>query len=90
MSRFSCSDLRLDCQLRMKIACSVWSSLIYFWISRKEALDIHMADGCLCEAQPGSSGCEWWLSLVAWKKVALFYLTQNLVIGNIDLPNDLF
>lgn len=83
------SDLELDCQLRMKTAPSVWSSLICFLISRKEGLIFRWHMGAT-EAGTESSGCEQWLSLVELEKMALFYLIGNLVIGNIDLPNDLF
>lgn len=88
MSRLSGFYVKLACLLRMKLASSVWSSLGYFLPWKEGLISRWHMDAT--EAQTGSAGCEQWLSLVGQKKVVLFYLIWNLVIGNIDLPNDLF
>lgn len=87
MSRVGGFDLKLDCQLRMKFVSSVWSSLVYFLLG-KEGLISRWPMG-VTKAETGSCHKQK-LSLVLLKKVALFYLIRNLIIGNTDLTNDLF
>lgn len=80
------SETRLLAQNEVGLECLEFPGLLP---AGKGRLGLWVVDG-VPEAQAGSSGVYGGWVIIAESGLVLFYLIRNFIVGNLDLPGDLF